>query len=181
MRISDVSNVTGVPLSTLKDLRHRSILELAAPGFVDDPDEMRRWGSFSAPAVICIMGADEVRKLYGLSWQEAIMFVKTAMRKVWIPGSEHIRFFDLRAVDQEIWVGRFDFQKAEPDLGTSWNYFSGPIEQVPSKLAAILQRRDNQKPKNDVAGCIMINASRLVREFWDRAKAQGALRDWENR
>lgn len=195
MRISDVQKVTGIPMATLKDLRHRSILELASAGFPGEPEEIRRWGNFSAPSVICIMGADEVRKLYGLSWQDAMVLVRTALDDISIqlvdlPGSA--KFFDLAAVKEDIWAGRFDFQFDEPALSASWNYFSGRIEDIPSKLVAIKAVREEAHARlaqcdfthertehNDVASCIMINASRLCRDFFASAKKHNALRDTE--
>lgn len=199
MRISDVQKVTGIPMATLKDLRHRSILELATGGFPDDPEEIRRWGSFSALSVIYIMGGNEVRNRYGLSWQDAMDFSKKALSRISIPldGHPNARVFDLGAVDAEIWAGRFDFQLEEPVFTKEyedWNYFYGPVERVATNLDAIKnsrelfharrQQRDfTYQPiiENDVWGCMMINASRLCRDFWASAKKHKALRDWENR
>lgn len=196
MRISDVQKVTGIPMATLKDLRHRGILELATGGLVDDPEEIRRWGSFSAPSVIYIMGGNEVRDRYGLSWQDAMDFSKTALSQISIPlkGHPNARIFDLGAIDAEIWAGRFDFQLEEPDLSEGWNYFFGAIEDVSTNLRAIKDTRNLAHARmaqrdfthdlfeeNEVAGCLMINASRLCRDFWGRAKEHGAIRSWENR
>lgn len=195
MRISDLSNVTGIPLSTLKDLRHREILELAVGGFPDDPDEIRRWGSFSAPAAMCIMGADEVRKRYGLSWIDAMAFVKTALDDISLTfEGKPARFFDLAAIDREIWAGRFDFVIDEPSMSNGWNYFYGTLEQIPAHLLSIKESREKAHERkrqrdfthsviaeNDVSGCLMINASRLCRDFYASAKKHNALRDWDAR
>ncbi|MBJ2151361.1 hypothetical protein [Paracoccus sp. IB05] len=196
MRISDVQKVTGIPMATLKDLRHRSILELATGGWPDDPEEIRRWGSFSALSVIYIMGANEVRNRYGLSWQDAMEFSKTALGRISIPlaGHANARVFDLRAIDAEIWAGRFDFQIEERDLSEGWNYFYGTIDAVPVNLDGIKNTRSLTHERmasrdythdpiveNDVWGCLMINASRLCRDFWTSAKQHQAIRDWESR
>ncbi|KFI28165.1 hypothetical protein CG50_14845 [Paenirhodobacter enshiensis] len=183
-------------MATLKDLRHRSILELATGGLADDPEEIRRWGSFSAPAVIYIMGGNEVRERYGLSWQDAMDFSTTALSNIRVPfsGYPQAKVFDLGAVTSEIWAGRFDFQNDEPDLRKGWNYFFGTIDSVPDNLRSIKEARKlthervarrnlSQDPieENEVAGCLMINASRLCRDFWQRAKAHDLPRNWENR
>ena len=194
MRISDVHNVTGIPISTLKDLRHREILDLATAGWPDDPDEARRWGNFSVPAVMIIMAADEVRQTYGLSWQAAITFARLALQRVRVPleGQVAATFYDLRAIPDEIWAGRFDFTAPQADLVESWNYFAGTIDSVPkhlSQIRAIAQKADDRhrqrvrddERQNEVSGCIMINASRLCRIFWDRASAANALRSGEDR
>ncbi|ULB09560.1 hypothetical protein ORIO_06430 [Cereibacter azotoformans] len=194
MRISDVHNVTGIPISTLKDLRHREILELATAGWPDDPDEVRRWGNFSVPAVMIIMAADEVRQTYGLSWQAAITFARLALGSVRVPveGQIAAAFFDLRAVPEEIWAGRFDFTTPAADLVENWNYFAGTIDSLPkhlSQIRAVAQKADDRnrhrvrdhEMQNEVSSCIMINASRLCRTFWERARAANALRSWEDR
>ncbi len=179
MRISQVASVTGVPLPTLKDLRHRSILELAGSGWLDDDDETRRWGSFSVPSVMVIKGAAEVRETYGLAWKDAIEFTKCALNSImFIFGGQNIKFFDLRAVPHEVWAWRFDFGNPDPVMTGDWNYTSGQITALGESLSAMKTAREvayvraqkgpsptlpeTTEPKM----CLMLNASRLCRETW---------------
>ena len=193
MRISDVHNVTGIPLTTLKDLRHRKILELATGGWPDDPDEIRRWGSFSADSVIIIMGGNEIRRTYGFGWNEAIEFSKLALDTIKMSLTS-ATYADLAHIDQEIWVGRFDFEAEEEHMRAGWNYFSGQIDQLPSNLLRILGRIEDktrwrletfgERPpsqRNQVKSCILMNATKLAKDFYQRANETGAIRSWEDR
>ena len=178
MRISDLAEVTEIPIATLKDLRHRAILELATGGWPDDRKEIRRWAKFSVPAVMYLLGAKQVRDEYGLTWQDAITFARTALEKIQISieGEGFARAADLRRVEREIWAGRLDFESANPTLPTGWNYFCGDIAELHLQMERI--KHLNAKPAR---GCLMINATLLCCLFWERAKLHVALRHLENR
>lgn len=187
MRISQAAEVVGEPLSTLKDLNHRKILEMADGAWIEEKDEeIRAWGSFSVPSVMVLAGASQIRRTYGMSWPDAITFAKSALMTVSIPvgGVGHMaQFFDLNGVPEEIWVGRCDFDFDDPVMRGDWNYFFGNIAQLPNKMlniigvrAAWYVRAAEVDPRIVLPQplaprmCVLLNASQLCRETWEKVR-----------
>jgi len=177
MRISELSKVTGIPLATLKDLRHREILQLAVSTGLEKPPEGRSWGQFSVPAAIIVFAAKEVREQYGMGWNEAVSFARNALAQVrWpVDGAQvSAKFFDLNGVPEEVWVGRFEFSEGTAFHGKwnadNWNCFACVLPDIGDQQAKITAKlRDalgNEAPA-DVAptSCLLMNASRLLRDF----------------
>lgn len=187
MRISQAAEVIGEPLSTLKDLRHRSILEMADGGWGEERDEeIRTWGSFSVPSVMVLAGASQLRRTYSLSWPNAVEFTKTALGtiSVQVEGfSPTAKFFDLNVVPEEIWVGRCDFLPKDEIMPGHWNYFFGSISSISVEILEVMKRREHavNRAKLDHFSlvlpqtgsphmCLLLNASRLCRETWEKVR-----------
>lgn len=187
MRISDLSTVTDIPLSTLKDLRHRKILELAMANHTSQDLEVRQWGHFSMPDAIILIAAKKVRSSYGMAWDDAVTFAANALRQVREPLEGHpvsAKFFDLGAVDKTIWVGRFDFPGIVESSDWPWNYFACEAHQIGRAHDRIEERLDQQLSNGNAKiepgavgdgaeACVMINASSVVDEYKQRVRDGG--------
>lgn len=124
-----------------------------------------------------------------MGWNEAVVFAKHSLNKVlWsVPGLPHsAKFFDLNVVPEEVWVGRFEFDESmafnERWNADSWNCFACTLPQIreqQKKITSDLKAALADQMLADIVptSCVVLNASRLVRDFKTRMYQVGLWSD----